>query len=111
MIKLQLHVICLITSIFFLFITIKFIKSKKLNYKYSFIWLVTSNMLVVVSIFPDLLNYIAMLMGVVTPVNAMGAILLYFIIFLLFALTVIVSKQDNKIRILCQKIALLEDKL
>ena len=65
----------------------------------------------VLVIAPGLLDLVAGLLGIATPMNALFAIAIGFIIIILMSLTAIVSKQTERIKNLAQENAMLEKRL
>ena len=105
-IKLQIFFIAF--ALVFLAIVVRYLVVKKFNLKYALVWLLTSLVLLVLSVFPDFAIWVAGLVGIQTPVNAvfLFAILLSFIIIL--TLTAIVSHLNKRIWRLTQMHAILE---
>ncbi len=68
--------------------------------KYALIWLLTSTIMLILGIFPEILSYIAHALGFEVPSNALFTLLLGFIIVILLQQTAIVSQQAEKIRFL-----------
>jgi hypothetical protein len=96
--------------IFFCTIII-FIKKQTLSLKYSLLWLFATLVMLIISIFPDILRFFADLFGFELSSNALFSLLFGFIIIILLSLTSIVSKQNDKIKNLVQVIALLEKRI
>lgn len=111
MISVKLQMLCLMTSFIFLIMTIKFIKNNMLSLKYSFIWLLSSISFVIMALFPRILIIAKNILGIEIAANAIFLIICYFILLLLFGLTIIVSSQSNKIKILNQELAILQMKI
>lgn len=111
MISMQLQGLCFITSVIFLWLTVRLVKRNVLNLKYSFIWLLVSCGCVIISVFPQNLNMVKNIVGTEIASNAIFLIAFYFIIVLLFGLTTIVSRQDKKLKVLNQELAILKMKV
>lgn len=84
------------------------LKKKKLNLRYTLLWLGLSCLLIVLDLFPQIVSWIADFIGVQTPVNAIFLFFIFFILLILISLTSIVSQQHQQIKTLVQKLALLE---
>ena len=104
--KLQIFFIAF--ALVFLAVVVRYLVVKKFNLKYALVWLLTSAVLLVLAVFPGVAIFIAELVGIQTPVNAvfLFAILLAFIIIL--TLTAIVSHLNKRIWRLTQMQAILE---
>lgn len=90
---------------------IRLTRKKRMELKYALPWLAVSLAALIVDCFPKLLSALADLLGVATPVNALYLIAFLFSVCLLFALTVIVSRQSERIRQLAQAAALCEERV
>ena len=94
--------------IIYFIIIFNFLKNKVLNLKYTLLWLFSGVVMLTIAIFPNIMLVIANLFGIVSVINALFALLIFFILLILMALTGIVSKFRNQNRQLVQSCALLE---
>lgn len=90
---------------------IRCVKKRKMELKYALPWLAVVLCVFVVDCVPGILYGLAKLMGIDTPVNALFLLALCFAICLIFALTVIVSRQSDRIKELSQTVALNEERI
>lgn len=67
--------------------------------------------MLILAIFPQILNVSAELLGIYDPTNALFAIAFFCVIIILMSLTAIVSKMNEKIKRLVQTIALLDKRI
>lgn len=67
--------------------------------------------MLVLVLFPQLLQAFALLVGISAPMNALFSIAFFCIIIILMSLTAIVSKQNRRSRVLIQSVALLEKRV
>ena len=104
--RLQIVVLGALT-LYFIFLFHLLIK-KRLNLKYTLLWLVFGAVMLVVVWFPRLLNIVASLVGFEVASNGLFAILHFCTLILLISMTAIVSKLNEKVKRLIQTIALLE---
>lgn len=107
--KIQIFFI-LVVLVFLLFI-IHLLKTKKLNLKYTLLWILATVILLVVSIFPQIMYSIADLVGIETPINVALILAGIFVILILISITSIVSELNKKLRSLVQEIALLKKQI
>ena len=103
-----LQIFLIISLLLFLSLILYYLGKKQLNFKYSLIWLFACLFMLVVTIFPELVNYIGNLLGIATPVNTIFLFNGMFITLILLTLTFIVSHLNYHIYRLAQSIALLE---
>jgi len=106
-----LQIVFIIGIFCFLGIIVLFLKRNALSLKYSLLWLLSTFLMLIISIFPNISVYIAMLLGFELPSNAIFSLLLGFTILILLSLTSIVSRQNEKIKTLVQVNALLEKRI
>ena len=103
-------VVLTVTIAFFSWV-ISLLKKRKLDLKYTLLWLLCGLIMLIMGVFPASINYIAQLFGVYSPTNALFAIISLFLILLSLSLTIIVSKQNDSIKKMAQRIAILEKKI
>ncbi len=100
-----------LTSIAFLLVVILIIASlvvkRHISVKYSFVWLLPCFLLLIFVLVPGILSSITNLFGFQTASNMIFAILIGFLMIIDIALTVIVSKLNEKVRLLVQEVSLL----
>jgi hypothetical protein len=110
MIELKLQIILIIISIIMTSYIIYLIRKEVLELKYSLFWIIIGIILLVISIFPGIIEFIARIMGIGLPVNALFLIGILFIIVILITQTVAISKAHVKITRLTQEIGILKMK-
>ncbi len=106
---LQLILVGVMILYFVLLITL--LKKKRISLKYSLLWIFSGIVLLVLAVFPKLLNVAASLVGIYNPMNALFAVVIFCIILLLISLTSIVSGQSEKNKKIVQELGLLEKRL
>ncbi len=87
------------------------LRKKSLTLKYSLLWMFSALLLLIIVIFPHIINGVTKLLGIASPVNAVFTIVLFLVLMILISLSVIVSKQHAQIKKLIQSVALLEKRL
>ena len=107
----HLRVVMSIAVIVYFFLIVRFIKKKTLALKYTLLWLFAGVGMAILVFVPNLLNWMAELLGIATPMNALFMVAIGFVIIILMSLTAIVSKQTERIKNLAQKNAMLEKRL
>lgn len=88
-----------------------FIKNKSLLLKYALLWIFAGIALSCMIIFPGLLFWIKDILGIESNMNGLFVLTIGFVIMILMALTAIVSRQANRIRVLIQTNAILEKRI
>lgn len=111
MISHRLQIFAILAVLAFLAVLIILLRKNRLSLKYSLLWLFSGIVLLVLSLFPGLLDSFSRLIGVYSSVNALFAVLIGCIILLMISFTAIVSKEKKEIVRLVQEMALLENRL
>lgn len=106
-----LRVVLIICIIVYYIIVFRLLKKKRLDLKYSLLWLLMGVVMAVLVIFPQLLKCICDVLGIVYGMNGLFTFAIGFCLMILMALTVIVSKQSGRIKSLVQENALLEERI
>ena len=95
---------------YFIYI-ISLLKRKKVELKYSLLWIFSGLVMLVLVIFPDIFIYSAKFIGIEVASNGLFAVFIFLLIIILISLTVIISSDSAKIKILVQKIAIMEKRI
>lgn len=111
MIPSNLRITLIIAVICYFIIILYFLKQRALNLKYTLLWLLSGAVLGLLVIYPDLLRYIIHLLGIEDNMNGLFIICIAFMLMIMMALTSIASRQNGKIRLLVQEIAILDKRI
>jgi hypothetical protein len=84
---------------------------KRLNLKYSLVWMLSAFLMLIISLFPGIVVCVGALIDIATPVNTIFLFAGMFSILIILTLTVIVSHMNSRIYKLTQIIALLEKRV
>ncbi len=96
-----------ITASFCLFI-LAVTRKKKLSYKYTLLWLLFGVVTLLCAIFPSIVTNLAGLLHIKEPTNALFLIYIFFMIILIFYISIALSKMNEKLTKLIQRSAILE---
>jgi len=106
-----LHIFLIVcVSIFFL-VLLRYLIKRKLNLKYSLIWLLASIVMLVGVIFPQIIVWLCSLVGIQTPANAAFFVAIIFLFILVMMLTAIVSHMNQRVYRNTQTQAILEKRV
>mgnify|MGYP001270400047 FL=1 len=97
-------------ALYFILI-VYFLKKKALSLKYTLLWFASGFMMLLLVIFPNILYKVADFLGFVSPVNALFAVVIFFMLCILMSITSIVSKLNSKNKSVAQQLALLEKRV
>lgn len=109
--NIKLQVFFLIILIFFALILFRCLKRKKLNLKYSLVWLFSLISLFVLVLCPPMVDIIGGIVGIAAPASTTFVFCGIFMMVIIFTLTVIVSELTDKVYTLTQQLALLQNKI
>lgn len=107
----RIQIVALAILALYFFFLLRLLVKKKLELKYTLLWMAFGVVLVVVAIFPRLLSWCAGLLGFELASNSLFAILHFCTLVLLISMTAIVSKLNGKVKQLTQVTALLERRI
>ncbi len=106
--SLKIQVIVAVVIVLALCWIANMVRKEALSIRFALSWLTVGAVVLVLDLFPGIMDYLVHLLGIELPVNMMFFFGFCFTLFLLFTLTVKVSKQEEHIKRLTQEMALLE---
>lgn len=111
MITAKLQFILLIASVVSFTLIINMIRKYNLELKYSLLWLFFCVVIVLLAAFSNIAIFIADIMSIKEPVNAIFLLSFVFQFFLIFSLTLTISKLSNKLSQLVQEVGIMNREL
>lgn len=109
--NLKIQVIVAALIVFALLWIANMVRRQVLDLKYALSWLTVGTAVLILDLFPGMMNRLVHLLGIELPVNMMFFFGFCFTLFLVFILTVKVSRQSEQLKRLTQEVALLEERL
>ena len=94
-----------------LILVVCMLRNGRINIKYALVWIVAITVLLLFLIFPSFFTWLTKLLGFNVGSNMIFAGLIAFLMFINIILTIIVSNQNNKIRLLIQEVSMLKGKI
>jgi len=110
-INMHLRIILLVVTLLFFAYIIYMIHRKKLALKYTLAWFLASFVLIILALFDKLAIFLADVLQIQTPLNAIIVAVFAFVLLILFTLTITISQNSEKIRVLTQEVALLRKEI
>lgn len=104
----NLIIASILFSVFIIVSILVLLRKKKVNIKYSLIWIILFFILLIATIIPGFLVWVTHLLGFKTASNMVFSLILAVLVIISITLTVIVSQQDKKIRLLIQEVSILK---
>lgn len=87
---------------------IELVRQRKLREEYSFIWLVTGFVFVILAVYGDILSWISQFLEISIPVNTLFFFALIFVMLLCLYFSLRISTLTTQVKNLAQQIALLK---
>ena len=107
----KLQIIIAIVVLVGMVYIISLIRKNRLELKYALSWLVVAFIVLIIDCFPVLMERLAVLLGIASPVNMMFFVGFLFSLIILLTLTVAVSIAATCVKRLTQKVALMEKRI
>ncbi|CAN5521795.1 hypothetical protein BH20ACT15_BH20ACT15_13940 [soil metagenome] len=92
------------SALLFVFV-LELVRRRRLGEPYAILWLLASAVLLVLSVWDDLLDELANLVGIQTPANALFVVGFGFILILLLSFSSVVSRLSRENKLLAQELA------
>ena len=106
--SLVLRVFLILASLVSIIYVIRKIRKAKLKIDYSIFWIIMSFVIIVLSIFPQIIIFLAGIIGIESPVNLLFLIMIFILLFHGFKTTLKISVLETKINNLTEEIAIRE---
>lgn len=101
-----LRIILIMISLLALLYILRKIRYSKLQIEYAIFWILCAIMLVVISVFPEIVYKVSQMLGMMSPVNVVFIVVIAILLLKVFMMTIELSQLENKVKELVQKIAL-----
>jgi hypothetical protein len=101
-------VIALVVGLWMLFLIIELVRRRKLREEYSWLWLMTGSVILLLTLWFDLLKWMTELVGAVSPSSTIFLFAFLFLVFISLHFSVVISKLTDRNKELAQRYALLE---
>ena len=108
--NIRIQIIIAILIVVALSVIVNMIRKKGLELRYALSWLIVGVGVLILDIFPQLIEWIAHTMGIVSPINMLFFVGFCFSLCIIFVLTVAVSRMSIRIKELAQELALYKKK-
>lgn len=86
---------------------VSLVKKKFMDLRYALIWIIISICILILTAFPKLLDMIAKLLGIASPVNMLFFFGFCFSIVIIFSLSIALSRLSEKVKRMAQEIAIM----
>ena len=107
----RIEIVALIVSIVLLLVVLELVRRRKLTEEYSFLWIVSSLLLLTLSVRREILHAVARWLGVYYPPTVLVMLLIVMVFVASLCFSVIVSRQRQQIERLIEETAILSAEL
>ncbi len=107
--QLAIALVCII--LIYIFFILKAVKRKNMRIGYLIFWMVTAVALIISILIPDLIDKITKIIGFELPINMIFSVAIFIILYLIFDLMALISKEEHKTTMLIQEISILKKRV
>ena len=107
----RVTLVSLIVATALLLLVLELVRRRRLQERYSVLWLVTGLTLVVLAAWPALLARIASALGIASPPNALFVVALGFFLAVMLHFSLVISRLSEQTSRLAQRLAMLEERV
>jgi hypothetical protein len=108
---LQQKIFAIIVSVALLVFIIELVRRKKLREEYSWLWLLTGAIILILALWYDLLQWVTQLIGAALPTSTLFFLGLVFLILISIQFSVKISELHNQVKNLAQEMGLLKNRI
>jgi len=108
--SIELRVLLLIFSIGSFWYIIRKIKKAQIKIEDSIFWIFVWSVIVIISIFPGIINFFTNVLKIVSPVNLVYLVIIFILLIKVFLMSIKLSQMENKVKNLAEEIAI-KDKM
>lgn len=106
-----LRIVLLFAIVAYFILLLCLIRKKMLNLKYSLLWFFSGIVMFLGIIFPNIVEFATILLGIKSLTSGLFALLIFFILIILISITSIVSKIKDENKRLIQECSLIEKRV
>ena len=107
----NLKIALVIVVLIYIFFILRSVKRKNMRIGYLIFWSITGGILIVALLIPNLVENISNALGFGMPINMIFSIAIFIVLYLIFDLTILISKEQNKNTLLIQEISMLKKRV
>ena len=107
----RLELVSLLGALVLPLTVLELVRRRRLQERYSLLWLLTGLVIVLLAAWPDALNLLARMTGIATPVNALFATAAGFIVVVLLHFSTVISRLSEENTRLAQHVGLLHERI
>lgn len=101
----RVQIVAIVGSALLFVFVLELLRRRRLSEPYAILWLIASVVLLVLSVWDDLLNTLADAVGIATPANALFVVGFGFVLVMLLSFSSVISRLTRENKLLAQEIA------
>lgn len=109
--QINLRIFLIVSICVYLGIILTMLRRKNMDLRYALVWIFSGFVMLLVSVFPDIIYWIAKIIGVVDSVNIVFVLEGIFVLMILLSITAIVSHLNGRVRALTQSVSIMEKRI
>lgn len=109
--QLTLKIALIVILLIYLLVISKAVKKKNMRINYLIFWIITGIILIIALLAPNFVETISKSLGFKLPINMIFSFAIFVIMYLIFDLTRLITKEQNKNIMLIQEISILKKKV
>ena len=108
--EIRIQILAIVVSAALLLVVLEMVRRKAFLERYALLWLLSAVVLLALSIWRGMLEWVSQLVGIAYPPNALFLIAFGFVLILLLHFSLAVSRLSDQSKVLAQRLALLEQR-
>ncbi len=104
-------ILSIIISIFLILIVFELVRRQKLNEEYSWLWMLSGWIILLLTIYPPFLKFVTWIIGAVVPASALIFCGVMFLLLICLHFSVKISTITNRMKKIAQEYAIMEAKI
>ena len=104
----KLSMVMVIGTVFLFLLATHFLRKGRIPEKYALLWYLFALIILIFSLFPDVMTFFSNAFGFAMPANMLMIFLIAILFLLVMALTIMMAGQKKKTTLLIQEISLLK---
>lgn len=106
--NIRIRIVGSIVSIIMMLLIVELVRRRKLREEYSWVWLLTGSVILLLMMWVDLLKWITHMVGAIVPSSTVFFLAFLFLMLISLHFSVVISKLTDRNKDLAQRYALLE---
>ena len=107
----KLNILYIIVVLLSVLVILFLFRKGRIPIKYTLVWLVAAFVFLIIAIFPQILGFFKDLLGFEVASNMVFTIAIFILLYINLAITIIISGQSEKIKLLIQEVSVLKKEI